>query len=350
MDEVDSAADGSPEVPSDARTHRTATIYDIAKLAGVNPSTVSRALTKPGRISAKTEERVRDAASRLNYHANPMARALPTGRTGLIGLIVADITNPMFFDLVRGVERAAGGEGYTLLLAETEESAHNELRSAERLLRVADGLMLVSSRLKDSEILALAATKPIVIVNRAVPGVPSVLVDVDYGIGEGLRHLAGLGHRSIAYLAGPERSWMSEHRWECIQRRSEWANVSAHRINVGSPTVDGGRSAATQVRASEATAVMAFNDLMAIGLMQELLLAGATVPGDYSIIGFDNIFGSDFTTPPLTTIASPLSEVGAQAFATVIGGDERSTEDQSTLTSRLIVRGSTGLARTAARR
>ncbi len=342
MDEVDSAADG----PRDARTHRTATIYDIAKLAGVNPSTVSRALTKPGRISAKTEKRVRDAASRLNYHANPMARALPTGRTGIIGLIVADITNPMFFDLVRGVERAADGEGYTLLLAETEESADNELRSAERLLRVADGLMLVSSRLKDDEILALAATKPLVLVNRAVPGVPGVLVDVDEGIGGGLRHLAGLGHRSIAYLAGPERSWMSEHRWECIQRRSEWAKVSAHRINVGSPTVDGGRSAATQVRASEATAVMAFNDLMAIGLMQELLLAGERVPGDYSIIGFDNIFGSDFTTPPLTTIASPLSDVGAQASAAVIGAIEGRAAGSALagprLATRLIVRESTG--------
>ena len=122
MSDIDST-DQQGAVPPRSRANRPApTIYDIAELAGVNPSTVSRALNKPGRISAKTEKLIQDAARTLNYRANPMARALPTGRTHTLGLIVADITNPMFFEVVRGAERAAAVGGYTLILAESQES------------------------------------------------------------------------------------------------------------------------------------------------------------------------------------------------------------------------------------
>jgi DNA-binding LacI/PurR family transcriptional regulator len=338
------AREGKPR-----RSERLApTIYDIARVAGVNPSTVSRALGKPGRISAKTEERIRDAAAKLNYQVNPMARALPTGRTNTIALIVADITNPMFFDVVRGVERAAVDKDFTLLLSESAESADNELRAAARLMRVADGIMLVTSRLDDEAIVRLAEQKPVVVVNREVAGVPGVVADVDYGIAEVIRHLVSLGHRSIAYIAGPTRSWMSERRWKSIEQRCEWSNVSAIRIEAGVPTVDGGRAAATDVLASGVTAAIAYNDLMAIGLMQEVIEAGLSIPTDLSIVGFDNIFGSDFTTPPLTTIMSPLRDAGALAFAQLLNElDGKASFDvpsSDSLVTRLIIRGSTGPA------
>ncbi|BAS16930.1 sucrose operon repressor [Arthrobacter sp. Hiyo8] len=120
------------------------TIYDIARLAGVNPSTVSRALSKPGRVSAKTQKIIEDAAEQLNYQVNPFARALPTGRTQTIGLIVADITNPTFFDIIRGAETTGSARDYTLVLAESAESPETELIAARRMLGTVDGLILAS--------------------------------------------------------------------------------------------------------------------------------------------------------------------------------------------------------------
>lgn len=327
----------------------SATIYDIAKLAGVNPSTVSRALSKPGRISAKTEKKIQDAARQLNYRANPFARALPTGRTSTIGLIVADITNPVFFDIVRGAEGAAAERDYTLLLAESAESAETEVLIAQRMLASVDGLVLATPRLADGQIQELAAEKPVTVINRIVADVPSVVADLDRGIGEAVRHLAQLGHRQLVFIAGPERSWMSRSRWASIQERCEWSNIAVTRIPGESPTVDGGRRAAAQVRASGATAVIAYNDLMAIGLMQELIGAGLAVPDDISILGFDNIFGADFTTPPLSTIRSPLREEGRSAVRRILdelgdvpGGDQAGEPVE--LATELVVRGSTGKA------
>lgn len=320
------------------------TIYDIARVAGVNPSTVSRALNKPGRVSARTERRVLDAARELGYRANPMARALPTGRTSTIGLIVADITNPMIFDVVRGAEHAASAEGFTLVLVESEESGDRELLVADRLMQSVDGIVLATSRLSDEAIGDLAARKPVVVVNRTVPGVPAVVADVDPGIAQAVRHLAGLGHRTVLYVAGPKASWMSEHRRRSIAERCAWSQMTMDTTEPGEPTVEGGRRAAARVVASGATAVVAFNDLMAIGLMQELAEAGVVVPRDVSIVGFDDIFGSDFTSPPLTTIRSPLREAGGMAVGMVLAelGASSTTTEREALRTHLVVRGSTG--------
>lgn len=326
------------------------TIYDIAREAGVNPSTVSRALGKPGRINATTEKKIQDAARQLNYRVNPIARALPTGRTRTFGLIVADITNPVIFDVVRGAERAAGQADYTMVLAESEESPATELRAAERLLQTVDGLILATTRLTDEQIRQLAGNKPVVLINRELDDVASVLVDVEQGIADAVRHLKALGHTRIAYVAGPEQSWMSTRRLECLKQRCDWARIALETVASASPTLDGGRRAAHRVHETDATAVIAYNDLLAIGLMQELQEAGVTVPHDLSIIGFDNIFGSDFTSPPLTTIMSPLYDSGARAFTTLAGvldGVERQNDASppAPLDTELIIRGSTGPVR-----
>lgn len=283
-----------------------ATIYDIAKVAGVNPSTVSRALSKPGRVSAKTQKLIEDAAAELNYRVNPFARALPTGRTNTMGLIVADITNPTFFDIIRGAETTGTARDYTLVLAESAESAETELTAARRMLTTADGLILASPRMDDDDIRALAADKPVVVINREVEGVPCVIPDVRKGIGEAVRSLAANGHKKLAFVAGPARSWMSARRWEGVQAACEWSHVDAVRVESTKPTVDGGRQVARDVLATKATAVLTYNDLLAIGLMQELQAGGMVVPDQISIVGFDDIFGADFTTPPLTTVRSPL--------------------------------------------
>lgn len=328
-----------------ARTGKsTPTIYDIAELAGVNPSTVSRALSKPGRVSAKTVQKIQDAAEKLNYQVNVFARALPTGRTNTIGLIVADITNPAFFGIIRGAETAASQRDCTLMLGESTESADLEMKVAQRMMATVDGLILASPRLSDEEILKLAEKKPVVVVNRLVDDVTSIVADVNTGVMDAVGYLAAMGHTSIDYVSGPENSWMSSQRWEAIKARCDWHGIAANIVASGSPTVDGGRAAAAAVKSSGSTAVFCYNDLMAIGLMRELQAAGIEVPRQLSILGFDNIFGSDFTTPPLSTIRSPLDLLGSEALGSVLDAlnDSGESHPSAFLRTELILRGSSG--------
>jgi LacI family transcriptional regulator len=345
----DAAASSDP-AKKHARNGKTnATIYDIAKVAGVNPSTVSRALSKPGRVSAKTQKLIEDAAAQLNYQVNPFARALPTGRTNTFGLIVADITNPTFFDIIRGAQTTGSQRDYTLVLAESAESATTELTAARRMLTTADGLILASPRMDDDDIRALARDKPVVVINREVEGVSCVIPDVRKGIGEAVRSLAGNGHKKVAFVAGPARSWMSARRWEGMQAACEWSRIEAVRVESSKPTVDGGRQVARDVLATGATAVLTYNDLLAIGLMQELQAGGMVVPDQISIVGFDDIFGADFTTPPLTTVRSPLGECGSGAATRLLGLLHGNGEPAGTLRveTELVLRGSSGRLLTA---
>lgn len=322
------------------------TIYDVAKLAGVNPSTVSRALSQPGRINIKTEERIQLAAKELNYRLNPMARALPTGRTNTLGLLLADITNPMIFGIVRGAEHAASEHGYTLVIAESQESGEREATTAMRVQPSVDGLILGTTRLDDEQIQGLAETKTLVLINRAVDGVSSILPDVVPGIEEALDHLSALGHTSIAFLSGPAGSWMSGTRWAALLERAPALGMSIVEIGPGVPTLDGGRAALPRVVAAGVTAVIAYNDLMAIGLLRAAAERGIDVPGRMSIIGFDDIFGSDFTTPALTTIRTPLALAGERAVRLalrMIGASaEEPPVDETPIITELVVRGSTG--------
>ena len=199
------------------------------------------------------------------------------------------------------------------MLAESAESAATELTAARRMMATVDGLILASPRMDDDNIRALARDKPVVVINREVDGVPCVVPDVNKGISEAVRSLAANGHQKVAFVAGPPQSWMSARRWEGVQAACEWSRLEAVRLESSKPTVDGGRQVARDVRASGATAVLTYNDLLAIGLMQELQAAGMVVPDQISIVGFDDIFGADFTTPPLTTVRSPLGECGSGA-------------------------------------
>ncbi|WP_404429865.1 LacI family transcriptional regulator [Microbacterium lacus] len=323
-----------------------ATIYDIAELAGVNPSTVSRALSVPGRVSQKTEAKIRAAADRLDFQFNPMARALPTGRSHTLGLLVADITNPVIFGIVRGAEHAAAAAGYTLVIAESQESGEAEAQAIARLLPSVDGLILATTRLADDRISALAERKPMVLINRQIEDISSVLPDVDSGVRALMEHLAELGHRSIVYLAGPETSWISRRRWEAMLDASERLDIGLVEIGPNSPTIEGGRDALRRVMAARASAVIAFNDLMAIGLMQAAAAAGIDVPRSLSVAGFDDIFGSELIVPPLTTVQAQLQVAGERAVAKVLAqlDGDRDAVDDGLLATTLLVRGSTGPA------
>ncbi len=289
------------------------TIYDIAELAGVNPSTVSRALNSPGRINAATEAKIKSAAKSLNYQANPFARALPTGRTKMLAMILADITNPMFFEPVRGAEAEAFENGYTFVIAESQESGDQEATALERMLPAVDGVVMGSSRLPDSEIAAMAQRKAVVLMNRKVEGVMDVVPATAPGICEALDHLKELGHQSIAYLSGPANSWMSKHRWSIIMPEAVARGMKVVEIGPNEPVLEGGEQSVDYVVAAGVTAVLAYNDLMAIGLLSGLKARSVSVPNQISVIGFDDIFGSNLTNPSLSTIRSPLKEAGVLA-------------------------------------
>lgn len=323
-----------------------ATIYDIAERAGVNPSTVSRALNHPGRVSAATEARIRQAAEELDFHINPMARALPTGRTRTLALVLADVTNPVVFGLIRGAERAAAAAGYTLVISESQESGEVEAATVERVAPAVDGIVLATSRLADEQIAGIAARKPVVTINRGGAAATNVSPDVEPGIAELVAHLGALGHRSLAFLSGPVGSWTSTRRWDALFAAAREAGMTIVEIGPNPPTLEGGAAAYERCEASGATAVVAYNDLMAMGLIQAARAADRDVPGDLSIAGFDDIFGAALITPALTTVRADLEAAGEHAITHLLAlmDDGPAPGGCASLVTELVIRASTGPA------
>ena len=313
---ADSSATGAAVDADRAGTAepRAPTIYDVAEAAGVAPSTVSRAFARPGRVNAETAERIRQVASRLGYRTNPLARALPTGRTSMIALVISDVTNPFYNEIIRGAQAAAAEAGYTMLLADAQESDRLEREALDRAVSTVDGIVLGSSRMSDSAIRMIAKQRPMIVLNRALPDVPSVVTDNARGMRRAVEHLAELDHHAITYVAGPEQSWPDGVRWRSIlEACTVELDLHCRRIGPFPPTVAGGTAAAAEFAAHPTTAVIAYNDLVAIGFVRGLLAQGVRVPQDVSVIGVDNIFAAGLVTPPLTTVASPLRQMGATA-------------------------------------
>ena len=180
------------------------TIADIAAATGVATSTVSRALSRPGRVSAATRERIQAAARALDYVPHPTARALASGRTGTVALLVSDVTNPFYFGIIRGTQQQLKAAGYAELLIDTEDSGELEEHMLRSMRRSLDGAILAASRLPERALSALAAEIPLVTVNRNVRGVQSVVIDSPAGIGQAVEHLLSLGHRDLVYVSGPD--------------------------------------------------------------------------------------------------------------------------------------------------
>jgi LacI family transcriptional regulator, galactose operon repressor len=323
---------------------RAATLHDVAREAGVAVSTVSRALTRPGRISPSTQARIEEVALRLGYRPNRIARAVVSGRTQMLGLLVADITNPHHFGLIRGAEEQAHAAGRTLVLGDTRGEAQREAEHLDRLGSVVDGIVLASSRLPDEDLLELARRRPVVLHNREVEGLSSVAVDFAEGTRRIVAHLAALGHRTIAYLSGPRDAWSEGRRWAGLSAAAADARVTARRLGPFPPTLDGGPAAAEAGLASGATALVAFNDLLAIGVLRHLERRGVAVPGTVSVTGFDDVFGADFCHPPLTTVTAPVEEAGRTLVDVLTSDDGATAPTRTVLPARLRVRESTGPA------
>jgi DNA-binding LacI/PurR family transcriptional regulator len=327
---------------------RAVTLADVADEAGVAVSTASRALSNPDRVSAPTREHVQSVATRLGYRHNRMATTPEAGRTPMLALLVADITNPHNFGLIRGAEAQARAAGYTLIIGDTQESPEFEWAHAERLESAVAGFVLAGSRLPDDELLELAGQRPVVLFNRQAASLPSVVSDSADAGRQIIDHLAALGHRSLTYLGGPANAWVDGERSRALSEFAERAGIKVMRRGPFAPTRDGGSAAADIGVASGTTALVAFNDLLAIGVLQRLQHLGIDVPGDVSVVGFDDIFGSDFCRPPLSTVTAPVEQAGRTLIDLLLNARDVRRAPRIVLPTVLRVRDSTGPAAASA--
>lgn len=329
------------------RSRKRATITDVAREAGVAASTVSRTFTNPGRVNAATRDHVLEVADRLGYAPNPAARALESGRTNTLALLVPDITNPFFSGVIKGAERAAVASGRTLVLADTQESAATEAHIIRRLGPAVDGFVLAAARMPDDELRRIADLDAVTLVNRAIRGISCVVADYEAGTRQIVDHLASLGHRSLLFLGGPPESWSGARRWAGLQAAAQAHDIAVRRFGPYSPTLGGGAAAADAAVAAGATAVVCHNDMLAIGVLRRMRGRGVSVPEHVSVVGFDNIFGSDLCQPSLTTLAERTEDAGARAIEMLArqAYERVVVADELVLPTQLVVRESTGPAR-----
>ncbi|WP_349897503.1 LacI family DNA-binding transcriptional regulator [Parafrigoribacterium soli] len=323
------------------------TIRDVAREAGVSISTVSRALASPDQVAAATRLHVQATADRMGYRVNNNARSLITGRKHSFGLVVPDLENPFFGSVCKGVQARARAAGYAVFVADTDEDPTVETEVVRSLTKQVDGVILCSSRATDEEIAELAKETPLVLANRALSTIPSITFDNGGGLRLVMSHLIALGHRSIAYAAGPLRSWSSNERATAF-REFEANGIELDLIELGNfaPFFSGGVHAGDLAIASGATAVVAYNDIMALGLIDRLRQRGLSAPYDMSVTGFDNVAVSTFVWPNLTTVDLPRVQMGrmsVDALLDILDGDGAPSSAPVQLPTELVVRQSSGV-------
>ena len=326
------------------------TLRDIARATGVSVNTVSRALTGKSDINAETKLRVQEEAERLGYQPNMAARSLVLGRTRSIGLVVSDCTNPFYAMLIRAVEDVAYSNGYSLLLATSNETVDREAAALQMLReRRVDGLLISPVSVEAPHLgLFVEGNLPCVLLTRRPAGYVGLFVGTDNAQAAELamRHLLELGHRHIAHVTLSNGSISARTRMEAYRRELTRAGISPdRRFEVAVPqTIEGGRAAACSLlgQRRRPTAIFTYNDQQAVGVLLGLRDAGVEVPAEMSVIGFDGINLGEVVYPPLTTMAQQIDTIGRLGAQTLIDAlASRSDSRQHVLPAALVVRGST---------
>lgn len=320
------------------------TVFDVARAANASIATVSRVMNGRPVSDTALADRVRRAADELGYRPNMVARDFRDGVTHTIGVVVPDLANPFFPDVVKGLAREVTATGHRLLVADTDEDAREESRVIGELAGRCDGIVLCSPRMPDNELATLARFGiPIVCTNREAHGVPLTTIGIDSAIGmtQAVEHLSALGHRRVGYLAGPAASWSDAQRRGALHQAARKHRLRVSIVDAGS-TSAAGHQALPDLLRHRVTAVLAFNDLVALGALARLRAMGRTVPAELSVVGFDDIPVAEFVAPPLTTVRLPKVELGRRAGGLlrellVDGGTAR----EERLPSSLVVRSST---------
>lgn len=299
-----------------ARETRAVTIAQVAAHAGVSPATVSRVMNGRFLGEPAIAERVRAAAAELDYTPNYSARSLALGETKAIAFVVPDLANPAFQAVLSSLSKTAAKDGYRVLVADSAESPSDEPLLAAEIRRRCDALVLCAPRMPEAQLIALADTvRPLVLINRTSAGITAPALSIDYqaGIQNLAHHLYSLGHRRMLFLEGPETSVSNAYRVRGLVEFENETGVRIERLPVGVTSEDG-VAAAARVADAGATAVLAYNDLVAIGLMGGLTELGVRVPDDVSVTGFDDIPFARYASPALTTASVPHEELGVQAW------------------------------------
>jgi DNA-binding LacI/PurR family transcriptional regulator len=336
----------------------TITIKDVAKRAGVTHSTVSRALRGSSLISEETTSRVRQAALDLGYQASAAARSLKTRSTHVIGAVVSNIDDPFFGEVLQGIEDTAQSSGYSLFIAASQHDQERQ-RVIVRALREhrVDGLIICSTSFGPEQHKQFSQSGiPIVVINNqaAEDYKYSIYHDDEYGSAQVTRYLLSLGHTKIAYLGNSLSGRTTLERQAGFQqalRESELAIPEDYLLQVSGASPEQGMVAIHHllILPDRPTAVVCYNDMLAIGAIRGLQQAGYQVPGDFSVTGFDNITFSAYTNPPLTTFDQPKRYIGSEAARLILGllkpaGDELLADEPTIrkLKGHLLVRASTG--------
>jgi len=328
-------------------------IKDIARLAGVSHSTVSRALRRSPLISPETSERVRQIAEREGYTPSALARGLVTNRSEAIGVVVTSIADPFNGEVVAGIEEVANRHGYMVLLATSQADPEREVSVVRSFqARRVDGILVASSRVGALHTPLLTELRiPIVLLNNQHPSifVHSVSCDNRAGAYLAAHHLIDLGHREIAYLGDAHGLHSDSERFEGYQKAMRQAGypVQQRLVVRADGKVAGARLAAQQLfSANRPTAICCYNDMAALGVFAEAAACNLKIPEDLSITGFDDIFCAPYLCAPLTTVRQPMKELGRQAtemMLALLRGEE--TERAVLIKGDLIVRGSTAKPR-----
>ncbi|MET0322336.1 MAG: substrate-binding domain-containing protein [Duganella sp.] len=304
---------------------------DVARQAGVSPSTVSRILNGTAKVSDDKRQAVLAAIAKMNFAPNQMAQGLKKGRSMTIGIVVQDISSPFFDETLRGVDDGLKGTGYASVIVSGHWNAEEESDRVRLLLaRKVDGIILLSGRISDDAVLGFSGQRPIVSTGRALATRTALgfKIDNEHGAWLAVRHLVELGHRRIAFISGPANNHDADERLAGYRRALTEAQIDIDPALI----VEGNYHEASGMLAmnrlfdshQQFTAVFAANDLSAYGARLALYRKGIRVPDDISLVGFDDLPGSSYTTPPLTTIRQPLYDMGriaTQALLRLINGE-----------------------------
>jgi DNA-binding LacI/PurR family transcriptional regulator len=325
-------------------------ILQVAKRANVSTATVSRVLNGFAGVREKTSARVRQAIAEMNYVPNTNARSLRVGRTRLFGLIVSDVNNPFFPELIDAFEALASEQGIEVIFTHTNYDPKRLHSCMRRMIeRNVDAIAVMTSEVEEGSLQqAVRLGVPVVLMNQRKLAGKYANIPVEYATGfrEALEHLLSLGHCDIGFIAGPQTLNSARGRKDAFKAalRGHGLHVRAEWIAVGDMRVDGGRSAMEKLLSQNPrpTAVLASNDLMAVGALQAAHAATIRVPKELSIIGFDDLPIASMVHPTLSTIRHPRREVAARAFDTLrkmLQGEEITTS--APLQPHLVVRNST---------
>ncbi len=332
-------------------------IREVAKRAQVSTATVSRTINRPGSVTPKTAERVWQVIHELRYFPNTHARSLVSGRSRILGLLVSDVTNPFFPDLIQVFDDLAVEHGYEVLINSTRYDPARMALAVKRMLeRTVEGVAIMTSEMDPllTEQIAFRNV-PMVFLDVGVEqgGVSNIVVNYEQGVSEAVAHLLALGHTRIAFISGPLTLKSAAIRRSTFLHCLQAAGIAEERRQLaqGDHTIDGGFGAMRELMESPVrpTAVLTSNDLTAMGALRAARRAGLRVPDDISIVGFDDIHLAEFTEPPLTTVRLPREELASKAFHVLMRNIQRAGECNDseviadrTVQTRLIVRESTG--------